>query len=228
MIRILFQGDSITDGNRYKDPNSRWDLNHQIGHCYVFNIVGNLGRRFPGKYTFINRGVSGDSVETIQKRWQEDTIEEKPDVLSLLLGINGNGEFDGNFPEGVETHLQNFEQGYRRLLETARAANPELKLIMIEPFALPVGTVKTHYDAFLAVFNKKQQIVQQLAQEFGAVFVPVQEKLEKLVAETAPVLETNGCDVNPCAYWLWDGVHPTEPLHAFLADLWLAATDTIL
>ena len=49
MIRILFQGDSITDGNRYKDPSSRWDLNHQIGHSYVFNITGILGRRAPGK-----------------------------------------------------------------------------------------------------------------------------------------------------------------------------------
>lgn len=228
MIRILFQGDSITDGNRYKDPKSRWDLNHQIGHCYVFSVVGNLGRRFPGKYTFINRGVSGDSVETIQKRWQEDTIEEKPDVLSLLLGINGNGEFDGNFPEGTETHLRNFEQGYRRLLQTARTANPALKLIIMEPFALPVGAVKIHYEAFCAVFRRKQQIIREIAEEFGAVFVPVQEKLEKLVAETAPILAENGCNVDPCAYWLWDGVHPTEPLHAFLADLWLEAAETIL
>lgn len=30
-MKILFQGDSITDGNRYKEPERRHDLNHQIG-----------------------------------------------------------------------------------------------------------------------------------------------------------------------------------------------------
>ena len=39
MIRILFQGDSITDGNRYKTEESRWDLNHQIGHSYAHIIA---------------------------------------------------------------------------------------------------------------------------------------------------------------------------------------------
>ena len=148
--------------------------------------------------------------------------------MSLLLGINGNGEFDGNFPEGVDAHLQNFEQGYRRLLETARAANPGLKLILVEPFALPIASVKMHYEAFFAVFQRKQLIIRQIAEEFGAVFVPVQEKLERLVADTAPVLASNGCHADPCAYWMWDGIHPTEPMHAFLAELWLEAAEEIL
>ena len=84
MIRILFQGDSITDGNRYKDPESRWDLNNQIGHSYVFLIAATLGRKAPGKYLFINRELSGDSVTSINARWQEDTLDEKPEVLSFF------------------------------------------------------------------------------------------------------------------------------------------------
>lgn len=228
MIRVLFQGDSITDGNRYKDPQNRWDLNHQIGHSYVFNVVGALGRRFPGKYAFINRGVSGDTVEKIAARWQQDTIDEKPDVLSLLLGINGNGSFDGAYPEGTETHLQNFERGYRELLKTVRAENPDLKIILVEPFALPVGNVKPHYEEFTKVFQRKQEIIRKIAVEFSAVFVAVQEKLDRLVTETAPQLAAAGCDTDPNAYWLWDGIHPTEPMHAFLAELWLEATKDIL
>ena len=228
MIRILFQGDSITDGNRYKDPQSRWDLNHQIGHSYVFNVVGTLGRQFPGKYTFINRGVSGDTVEKLLTRWKEDALNERPDILSLLVGINGNGSFDGTYPEGVDIHLQNFEADYRRLLEMARAENPELKLILVEPFALPVGVLKPDYDGFTAVFRKKQQIIRQIARDFEAVFVPVQEKLDHLVAETGPQLTAAGCPTDPCAYWLWDGIHPTEPMHAFLAELWLETASDIL
>jgi len=228
MIRILFQGDSITDGNRYKDPNSRWDLNHQIGHSYVFTVAGTLGRQSPGKYAFINRGVSGDSVESIARRWQQDTIDEKPDVLSLLLGVNGNGAFDGVYPEGLDVHLLNFEQGYHRLLEDARKDNPDLKIILVEPFVLPVGVVKVHYDAFQPVFARKQQIVRQIAADFGAVFVPVQEKLDALVRETAAALSAAGCDTDPNAYWLWDGIHPTEAMHSFLADLWMEKAKDIL
>lgn len=228
MIRVLFQGDSITDGNRYKDLESRWDLNHQIGHSYVFTIVGTLGRKDPGKYCFINRGVSADTVASITKRWQRDTLEEKPDVLSLLLGINGNENFDGYFPEGVEEHLRIFESGYRNLLDTARTENPQLQLILIEPFALPARSLKEHFEDFISVFRRKQEIIRQIAKEYGAVFVPVQRKLDQLAKKTAPVLKENGCGIDPYEYWLWDGIHPTEAMHSFLAELWLEAVGDIL
>ena len=56
MLKILFQGDSITDGNRLKEPELRWDLNHQIGHSYAFIDAAKLGYQNPGKYIFVNRG----------------------------------------------------------------------------------------------------------------------------------------------------------------------------
>ncbi len=228
MIRLLFQGDSITDGNRYKAPEKRWDLNHQIGHTYVFNVVGELGKKYPGKFTFINRGVSGDTVDKLKERWTEDTLNERPDVLSLLVGINGHGNFDGNFPEGKEAHLAHFEETYRSLLEDARKQNPELKIILVEPFLLPTGPRKERYRDFLPFFAKKREIVRKIAEDFGATFIPTQERLEKLVETTAPVLKENGCDIDPCAYWLWDGIHPTETMHSVLAEWWLDAALKIL
>lgn len=222
MLRILFQGDSITDGNRYKDPASRWDLNHQIGHSYAFIAAGYLGRKYPGKYTFINRGVSGDRVESIAARWQTDTLDEHPDILSLLLGINGSN-FEGIYPEGEEVHLDRFTRGYRDLLTRAREANPALKLLLIEPFCLPVGQRGATYDAFLPVFRAKQQAIRALAAEFGAAFVPTQQRLEALAAECIPALAENGCPTDGNAYWLWDGIHPTEALHSALAEWWLEA-----
>ena len=228
MKRILFQGDSITDGGRLNDQESRWDLNHQIGHSYVFNIVGTLGRKDPGKYTFINRGVSGDSVASISERWQKDTLDEKPDILSLLLGINGNGKLDGYYPEGADEHMRLFDAGYRALLNAAREKNPELKLVIVEPFVLPAGTRKNHIYDFIPVFRRKQEIIRKIAEDYDAVFVSVQDKLERLVEETAPLLAASGCDIDPDEYWLWDGVHPTEPMHSFLAELWLEAVSDIL
>ena len=228
MLRILFQGDSITDGNRYKDIESRWDLNHQIGHSYAYIVASTLGKEHPGKYTIINRGVSSDCLDRVALRWQTDVLDEKPDVLSILLGINGNGEYDGCFPEGTEAHLQHFDSTYRSLLDSARVQNPALKLVIIEPFVLPVGRYATHFDAFMSVFARKQRMVKEIAEDYGAIFIPIQERLNRLVVDCAPMLEANGCDIDPMKYWLWDGVHPTEAMHGVLAELWLDAVKDIL
>jgi lysophospholipase L1-like esterase len=228
MIRILFQGDSITDGNRYKDISKRWDLNHQIGHSYVFTVAGELGRKFPGKYHFINRGVSGDCVDKLTARWEEDTLAEHPDVLSLLVGINGNGALDGVYPEGAEAHLAHFDAAYRALLDAALAQNENLKLVIIEPFFLPVGKFKPTYARFMEVFSCKQAMIKRIAEDYGAVFIPVQKRLEKLVEQSAEALSAGGWEKDPCEYWLWDGVHPTEAMHAYLAELWLDAARDII
>ncbi len=226
MIRILFQGDSITDGNRLKPVESRWDLNHQIGHSYVYPIAAKLGYMYPGKYAFINRGVSGDTVDSIAGRWEKDTLEEKPDILSVLLGINGNGSFDGTYPEGTEEHLLAFDRKYRSLLLSAREQNPSLKIILIEPFTLPCGHTKHHYDDFMQVFRRKQDMIRKIAEDFGAVFVSLQKEIEELAENTSSALSSAGTD--PYTYWLWDGVHPTEPLHWFISEKWLEAAKDLL
>ena len=228
MIRILFQGDSITDGNRYKAEESRWDLNHQIGHSYAYIVASTLTRMYPGKYQIINRGISSDCVDRMAKRWQVDTLDEKPDVLSILLGINGNYEYDGHYPEGIEEHLEHFDKTYRSLLHSARTRNPMLKLVIVEPFVLPVGRYKTHYYDFIGVFTRKREMMKRIAEDFGAIFIPIQDRLDQLVLECKSTLETNGCDIDPMKYWLWDGVHPTEAMHGFIAELWLDATKEIL
>lgn len=228
MIKVLFQGDSITDGNRVKDPEKRWDLNHQIGHSYVFIIASKLGYQYPGKFEFVNRGVSGDSVNTILNRWKKDTIDESPDILSILLGINGNGKRDGQYEEGVEKHLADFERNYRELLKSACQSNPNLKLIIIEPFALPVGDLKERYDCFMAVFRRKQNIVRKLANEFNSKFISIQEPLEYLIKKTKKIIIENDISIDPYKYWLWDGIHATEAMHMFIAEQWIKTFNEIM
>ena len=75
--RILFQGDSITDGNRGRNA----DPNHILGHGYAFITAARHGAAFPeSKLDFMNRGVSGNTVLELQQRWQKDTLELKPDT----------------------------------------------------------------------------------------------------------------------------------------------------
>ena len=119
---ILFQGDSITDGNRYKDKASEWDLNHQIGHAYPYVIAATLGARHPERgYMFKNRGVSGNQIAELYGRWTRDTLPFKPDILSVLIGVNDQGEF-GSDPA-------RYERIYRAMLDEAREANPAVKFV---------------------------------------------------------------------------------------------------
>ncbi len=70
--RILFQGDSSTDGNRGRSA----DPNHILGHGYVFLIAARHGAAFPGaRLEFINRGISGNTVLDLEHRWQADTLD---------------------------------------------------------------------------------------------------------------------------------------------------------
>src|SRR5208283_3317346 len=83
--RILFQGDSITDGNRGRNA----DPNHILGHGYQFIIASEFAGHFPElNLTFVNRGVSGNTVSDLAARWQKDTLDVHPDVLSVLIGVN--------------------------------------------------------------------------------------------------------------------------------------------
>ncbi len=89
---ILFQGDSITDGNRYKLKEQEWDLNHQMGHGYQFIINAKLGVEYAEKdLKFANKGVSGNRIVDIFARMEEDIINIRPDIVSFLVGINDAG-----------------------------------------------------------------------------------------------------------------------------------------
>lgn len=82
---FLFQGDSITDGNRGRNN----DPNHIMGHGYAFSIASRLGADYPEKqFQFYNRGISGNTILDLAQRWQTDTIDLQPDVLSILIGAN--------------------------------------------------------------------------------------------------------------------------------------------
>ncbi len=187
--RILFQGDSITDGNRGRSA----DPNHILGHGYVFIIAARHGAAFPdAKLDFMNRGVSGNTVLDLEKRWQKDELDLKPDVLSILIGVNDNGK-------GVP--LDQYEQVYEKFIAEARAANPKLKLVLGEPFVKSTGKVNDG-------IRKRQEVVARLAKKHSAALVRYQRVFDEAAKRA------------PADYWVWDSVHPTYRGHQLMADEW--------
>ena len=194
--RILFQGDSITDGNRGRSA----DPNHILGHGYAFIIAAKFGAAFPkAGLEFFNRGVSGNTVADLEKRWQKDTLDLNPDVLSILIGVNDKGH-------GVP--LEQYEQTYDKLLTDTKAANPKLRLVLCEPFIVNHLATTPQNGSPNADIVKRQEIVAKLAAKHGAALVHFQKALDEATKRA------------PAIHWIWDDVHPTYSGHQILADEW--------
>ena len=196
-LRILFQGDSITDGGRGRTD----DKNHIMGQSYVYCLASKLGFEYPLKnYDFINRGVSGDKISDVFERRYEDLIDLKPDLLSLLIGVNGANH---------NVSSEDFEKIYRLLLESVKEALPETVIVLCEPFVLPVCEVKENWTEWTHKIGKRQDVVKKLSKEYKAIYVSLQCEFNK-------VLDTPNPD-----YWIWDGIHPTCFGHELIARKWL-------
>lgn len=201
---ILFQGDSITDGNRGRNS----DPNHIMGHGYAFSIASRLGADFPEKrLMFYNRGVSGNKIVDLEARWQNDTIELNPDVLSILIGVNDSSSVVYKWEPVIP--VARYQEGYQSLLEQTKSKFPEIVFVLCEPFILPVGKVKENFDVYHADIVQRQSVVRNLAAKFDAVFVGFQKVFDM------------ACEKAPADYWIWDGVHPTVAGHELMAREWV-------
>jgi lysophospholipase L1-like esterase len=200
---ILFQGDSITDGNRSRDN----DPNHVMGHGYAFLVAARLGADYPQlQFGFLNRGVSGNRVVDLYARWQEDAINLKPDVLSILVGVN---DVQMDIASGTGVSAGKYERVYGLLLEEALEANPKLAVVLCEPFILPVGWVAEQWKRWREEIALRQQAVEAVARKFGGIHVPLQSAFDAAAGAA------------PASYWLWDGFHPTPAGHELIARQWL-------
>jgi lysophospholipase L1-like esterase len=192
--RVMFTGDSITDCHRR-------DTDNPLGYGYPLLVAGQWGRAHPDRTpVWLNSGISGDTLAGLGGRWQTDVLDVRPDLVSILIGINDTGyRFSFGHPE---VPAEEYRAGYRRLLEPLA----DVQLVLIEPFLLPV---KEEQWAWRADLDAKIQVVRELAREFGAHLVAADGMFAELAAGNNPEL------------WLSDGVHPTPAGHQALAEAWL-------
>jgi len=184
-MKILFQGDSVTDVQRNRDDY------YDLGNGYPKLVAKAIKAEFPEReFEFINRGVSGDKAESLKARWQNDCIDIKPDIVSILVGVNDTWHFadkDAWMPH------EYFESCYRDILTQVKAKT-KAKIIMLEQFLL-----YTPDKAFFRVdLNPKIDITRALAREFADVYVPLDGIFAAASVNRDPT------------YWAEDGVHPTR------------------
>lgn len=204
---LLFQGDSITDAMRDKALTGANNRN-AIGCGYVSFVASKLLETYAGKPLQIyNRGVSGDKLARMAGRWQEDALDLKPTVISILIGINDIFDnLPGHTPDAP--HLREYDERYRALLKQTAQALPGVRFIIGETFSGPCGEVTPEWEPIVAA---RRQTARRVADEFGAVFIPYQSIFNQAGARTT------------IQDWLPDGVHPSMAGQLLMARAWLSA-----
>ena len=203
---IVFQGDSITDGGRQK---AGTDYNHIMGQDYAYILAAQIGYESPERsLNFLNRGVGGDWVSDLAARWQDDAIALHPALLSILVGVNDTLSAR-KAPETVEE----FESVYDHLIAQTIAALPSTRIVLGEPFVLPVGKHLDTYAKDRAEIEKRQQAVARLAAKYHLPLIHYQKAFDE------------ACKKAPADHWSWDGIHPTYAGHGLMAREWLKTVD---
>lgn len=200
--RILFQGDSITHAFRLPEEKS---TSSQLGTGWVTLLAAQLQAEHPDwRLEILNRGECGHGVRELRERWQRDCLDLRPTVLNLLVGVNDTiGAMSWNRPCPVDL----FRDTYAALLEETRSALPDLRIILCEPFLLETGDVTPAWREDLA---PRRAAVRELAAEFDACFVPLQDAFDRAAADTGP--DT----------WLFDGIHPHAAGQWLIRNQWRA------
>jgi lysophospholipase L1-like esterase len=203
---ILFQGDSITDAGRSRPDADKPNHQQALGNGYAWLAASQLLVDRPGdNLKIFNRGISGHKVPQLAARWQKDCLDLKPDVLSILIGVNDiwhglNGKYDGT--------PATYERDYLALVESTLKALPDVKLIICEPFVLRCGAVN---DTWFPTFDAYRAAAKKVAETFHAAFVPFQTMFDEAVKLAPP------------AHWAGDGVHPSASGAALMAHTWRKA-----
>lgn len=203
-MKIVFLGDSCTDMGRNTDNGSQIS----IGQGYPMILCSKMTAAYPSEYEFINSAVSGRRIVDIYAGIKKDCWNLKPDVVSVLCGINDVWHELGD-QNGVDA--KRFETVYRMMVSDTLERFPHVKFLLLEPFVLRSSATEENWDYFSTEVALRQKAVEKVAGEYGQIFVPLQEKLEQ------------ACQKAPASHWLADGVHPMPAGAQLIADAWLDA-----
>ena len=202
-IKILFQGDSITDAGRDKRNY------HHMGNGYPKYASALIAENNPDvEFEFINFGISGNRTSQLFDRLYTDAIAFEPDIISILIGINDIWHRYGGGK--IATTDAQIELNYRSILERLRRET-NAKIIILEQFLIPVADK----EFFRVDLDPKIQVTRKLAREFADAFIPLDG-----------ILASHCIGENPTA-WAADGVHPTEAGARLIAGYYADAFDKL-
>jgi lysophospholipase L1-like esterase len=197
--KILFIGDSITDcGRRGTD--------RPLGNGYVKLFTDLLVIRHAKKeITVVNKGIGGDVVTGLRDRWNDDVIRNRPDWLSIKIGIN---DLHRTLRQGaVAIPPKLYREAYEEILQRTRKALPKCKIVLIDSFYLSTDTAPSSFRSeVLKLLPEYLRVVNDLSRKYGILHVKTHEIFQRL-------LKTHEPDT-----FCPEPVHPNLTGHLVIAD----------
>lgn len=171
---------------------------------------------YPEKgWTFWNRGISGNTLDDLAARWQDDVLALKPDIVSILIGTN---DVDKALREGRGIDTVEWAARLGGLLDKVREENPQARFVLCTPFVAKAGKIgaRDDYDKRKNMVRAIGCVIKKTCEEYHATVVPFDSLVEETIASTPQL---------PVGYWIWDGIHPTPAMHYRMAMTWIERVD---
>ena len=204
-MKILFQGDSVTDAGRDKRNY------HDLGNGYPKYAAELITKAHPDtEFEFINFGISGNRTGQLFDRLYKDAIIFQPDFISVLIGINDVWHRYG--ADRVATSDEQIELNYRSILSELRSKT-NAKIMILSPFLLDCDCREEIREDIKVVIP----IIKRLAEEYADAYVPLNEYFDTAL-KTMPEPH----------YYSKDGVHPNENGAKFISEIYAGAFEKLL
>ncbi|MBT3337406.1 MAG: SGNH/GDSL hydrolase family protein [Anaerolineae bacterium] len=174
--KFVMIGDSITDCGRNYDPSYSEEI---LGDGYVRFVFDHLQSTYLElEIEIVNKGVSGDTVRNLKKRWQRDVLNLNPDWLSIMIGINDVWQQVNDWlPADHWVLIEEYEQ---TLDELVAIVAPSLKgLILMTPYVLELDKM----DEMRMKMDRYGDVVREIAKKYGAIFVDTQTVFDEALKE---------------------------------------------
>ena len=201
--RVAFLGDSITHGGLYHvNLQLFWDL------------------RFPGSGTrMVNCGISGDTAGGGAARYEHDVLQQRPDRVFVMFGMNdvGRSEYAGgrNTEAKRKARLDAYRKNMEKIADQVHSAGKKLAVMTPTPYDeygdlyKPDPSVGCNSQG-LASFAKA---CRELAAERKAELVELYEPLTEFIRAQRDFMFCRQSD----------RVHPTPAGHVIISALILEA-----
>lgn len=201
--KLLFIGDSVTDCERVKPEGE--GLFQALGKGYVSYVDALLQAVYPELgIRVVNKGINGNTVRDLKNRWQEDVISQKPDWVSIMIGINDVWrQYDTPFIKEWHVYLEEYEDTLRKLVQETK---PLVKgMVIMTPFYIESNEL----DQMRQSMDQYGLVGKKIAKEEGCLFIDTQAAFNEVLKELYS------------ATLAWDRVHPTAAGHMVLARAFL-------
>ena len=151
-------------------------------------------------------GVSGNTVRDLQRRWQTDVMDLRPDWLSICIGINDVWrQFDTPFRVEWQVPLEEYASALEELVKRTMAAVKGL--VLMTPYFIEPNRA----EPMRARMDEYGSTVKRITGQYQAILVDTQAAFDAVLAQYHPSALT------------WDRIHPTRAGHMVLARAFLQA-----